>query len=122
MKLTYRDAMHDALREALRDDPRVFLLGEDIGKYGGTYAVTRGLVDEFGPERVRDAPLSESAFVGAGIGAAINGMRPIVEIMTVNFSLLALDQIVNSAATLRHMSGGQIEVPLVIRIATGEGS
>jgi len=121
MKLTYRDAMHDALRDALRDDPRVFLVGEDIGKYGGTYAVTRGLLDEFGPERVRDAPLSESAFVGAGIGAAINGMRPIVEIMTVNFSLLALDQIVNSAATLRHMSGGQIEVPLVIRMATGAG-
>ena len=121
MKLTYRDAMREALRDALRDDPRVFLIGEDIGKYGGTYAVTRGLYDEFGPERVRDAPLSESAFVGAGIGAAINGMRPIVEIMTVNFSLLALDQIVNSAATLRHMSGGQIEVPVVIRMATGAG-
>ncbi len=121
MKLTYREAMREALRDALRDDPRVFLIGEDIGKYGGTYAVTRGLYDEFGPERVRDAPLSESAFVGAGIGAAINGMRPIVEIMTVNFSLLALDQIVNSAATLRHMSGGQIEVPLVIRMATGAG-
>jgi pyruvate dehydrogenase E1 component beta subunit len=121
MKLTYREAMHDALRDALRDDPRVFLIGEDIGRYGGTYAVTRGLYDEFGPERVRDAPLSESAFVGAGIGAAINGMRPIVEIMTVNFSLLALDQIVNSAATLRHMSGGQIEVPLVIRMSTGAG-
>jgi pyruvate dehydrogenase E1 component beta subunit len=121
MKLTYRDAMRDALRDALRGDPRVFLIGEDIGKYGGTYAVTRGLLDEFGPERVRDAPLSESAFVGAGIGAAINGMRPIVEIMTVNFSLLALDQIVNSAATLRHMSGGQVEVPLVIRMATGAG-
>ncbi len=121
MKLTYRDAMRDALRDTLRGDPRVFLIGEDIGKYGGTYAVTRGLLDEFGPERVRDAPLSESAFVGAGIGAAINGMRPIVEIMTVNFSLLALDQIVNSAATLRHMSGGQVEVPLVIRMATGAG-
>ncbi|HEU4727913.1 MAG TPA: alpha-ketoacid dehydrogenase subunit beta [Kofleriaceae bacterium] len=121
MKQTYRDAMRDALRDALRSDPRVFLIGEDIGKYGGTYAVTRGLLEEFGPERVRDAPLSESAFVGAGIGAAINGMRPIVEIMTVNFSLLAIDQIVNSAATLRHMSGGQIEVPLVIRMATGAG-
>jgi pyruvate dehydrogenase E1 component beta subunit len=121
MKMTYRDAMRDALRDALRADPLVFLVGEDIGRYGGTYAVTRGLLDEFGPDRVRDAPLSESAFVGAGIGAAINGMRPIVEIMTVNFSLLALDQIVNSAATLRHMSGGQIEVPLVIRMATGAG-
>jgi pyruvate dehydrogenase E1 component beta subunit len=121
MKLTYRDAMREAMREAMRADPRVFLVGEDIGRYGGTYAVTRGLLDEFGPERVRDAPLSESAFVGAGIGAALNGMRPIVEIMTVNFSLLALDQIVNSAATLRHMSGGQLEVPLVIRMATGAG-
>lgn len=121
MKLTYRDAMREAMREALRGDSRVILIGEDIGKYGGTYAVTRGLLDEFGPDRVRDAPLSESAFVGAGIGAAINGLRPIVEIMTVNFSLLALDQIVNSAATLRHMSGGMIEVPLVIRMATGAG-
>jgi pyruvate dehydrogenase E1 component beta subunit len=121
MKLSYRDAIREALREALRADPAVFLVGLDIGKYGGTYAVTRGLIDEFGPERVRDAPLSESTYVGAGIGAALNGMRPIVEIMTVNFSLLALDQIVNGAATLRHMSGGQLEVPLVIRMATGAG-
>jgi hypothetical protein len=119
--MTYRDAVRDALREALRRDPAVFLMGEDIGKYGGTYAVTRGLYDEFGPERVRDTPLSESAFVGAGIGAALGGMRPIVEIMTVNFSLLALDQIVNVAALLRHMSGGQLNVPLVIRMATGAG-
>ncbi|HSK03414.1 MAG TPA: alpha-ketoacid dehydrogenase subunit beta [Kofleriaceae bacterium] len=121
MRLSYRDAIREALRDALRGDPRVVLIGEDIGKYGGTYAVTRGLLDEFGPERVRDAPLSESAFVGAGIGAAINGLLPIVEIMTVNFSLLALDQIVNGAALLRHMSGGQLEVPLVIRMATGAG-
>jgi len=121
MKLSYREAMREALREALRTDPRVILMGEDIGKYGGTYAVTHGLLDEFGPERVRDTPLSEAGFVGAGIGAAIGGLRPIVEIMTVNFSLLALDQIVNGAATLRHMSGGQIEVPLVIRMATGAG-
>jgi len=121
VKLSYREAMREALREALRADPRVFLMGEDIGMYGGTYAVTRGLLDEFGAERIRDAPLSESAFVGAGIGAAINGMHPIVEIMTVNFSLLALDQIVNGAATLRHMSGGQFEVPIVIRMATGAG-
>jgi pyruvate dehydrogenase E1 component beta subunit len=121
MKLTYRDAVREALREALRSDPAVLLMGIDIGKYGGTYAATRGLLDELGPERVRDAPLSESALVGAGIGAALNGLRPIVEIMTVNFSLLALDQIVNSAATLRHMSGGQLEVPLVIRMATGAG-
>ena len=96
-------------------------MGEDVGRYGGTYAVSKGLIEEFGEERVRDAPLSESAFVGAGIGSAMGGMRPIVEIMTVNFSLLALDQIVNNAATLRHMSGGQIEVPLVIRMATGGG-
>lgn len=119
MKLTYREAVREAMREALRTDPRVFLVGEDIGMYGGTYAVTRGLLDEFGPERVRDAPLSEAGFVGAGIGAALNGMRPIIEIMTVNFSLLALDQIVNGAAAMRHMSGGQLEVPVVIRMATG---
>ena len=118
---TYRDAVREAIREALLVDPRVFLMGEDVGRYGGCYAVTKGLLDEFGPERIRDTPLSESAFVGAGIGAALGGMRPIVEIMTVNFSLLALDQIVNNAATIRHMSGGQFEVPLVIRMATGAG-
>jgi pyruvate dehydrogenase E1 component beta subunit len=113
--------MRTAIREAMQRDPRVFLMGEDVGRYGGTYAVSRGLLEEFGPERVRDTPLSELAFVGAGIGAALNGMRPIVEIMTVNFSLLALDQIVNNAALLRHMSGGQLGVPLVIRMATGAG-
>jgi pyruvate dehydrogenase E1 component beta subunit len=96
-------------------------MGEDVGAYGGCYAVSRGLLAEFGPERIRDTPLSESAFVGAGIGAALGGMRPIVEIMTVNFSLLALDQIVNNAATLLHMSGGQLAVPLVIRMTTGAG-
>ena len=121
MKMTYREAIREALRDALRTDPRVFMIGLDIGKYGGTYAVTRGLLDEFGPDRIRDAPLSESAFVGTGIGAALNGLRPIVEIMTINFSLLALDQIMNGAATLRHMSGGQVEVPLVVRMATGAG-
>jgi pyruvate dehydrogenase E1 component beta subunit len=118
---TYREAIRAALREALQRDPRVFLMGEDVGRYGGTYAVSRGLLEEFGPERIRDAPLSEVAFVGAGIGAAMGGMRPIVEVMTVNFSLLCLDQIVNNAATLRHMSGGQLGVPLVIRMATGAG-
>jgi pyruvate dehydrogenase E1 component beta subunit len=118
---TYRDALRAAVREALIKDPRVFLMGEDVGKYGGSYAVSKGLLDEFGPERIRDTPLSESTFVGAGIGAALGGMRPIVEIMTVNFSLLALDQIVNNAATIRHMSGGQFSVPLVIRMATGAG-
>jgi pyruvate dehydrogenase E1 component beta subunit len=120
-RLTYREAMRTALREALAADPRVFIMGEDVGLYGGTYAVTKGLLQEFGPERVRDTPLSELAFVGAGIGAALGGMRPIVEVMTVNFSLLALDQIVNTAALLRHMSGGQFGVPLVIRMATGAG-
>jgi len=118
---TYRDAVRSALRQALRDDPRVFLMGEDVGRYGGVYAVTRGLLEEFGPDRVRDTPLSESGFVGAGIGAALGGMRPIVEVMTVNFSLLALDQLVNHAALLRHMSGGQCGVPLVVRMATGAG-
>ena len=118
---TYREAVRSALREALQRDARVFLMGEDIGRYGGSYACTKGLLEEFGPDRVRDTPLSELAFVGAGIGAALGGMRPIVEIMTVNFSLLALDQIVNNAATIRHMSGGQFSIPLVIRMATGAG-
>ena len=120
-KTTYREAIKQAIREALNGDPRVFLMGEDVGRYGGCYAVTKGLLQEFGEERIRDTPLSESAFVGAGIGAAMAGMRPIVEIMTVNFSLLALDQIVNNAATIPHMSGGQFAVPLVIRMATGAG-
>jgi pyruvate dehydrogenase E1 component beta subunit len=120
-RTTYREALRDGLREALQREPRAFLMGEDVGRYGGSYAVSKGLLEEFGEERVRDTPLSESAFVGAGIGAAIAGMRPIVEIMTVNFSLLALDQILNNAATLRHMSGGQVGVPLVIRMATGGG-
>ena len=119
--VTYREALRAALREALIKDERVFIMGEDVGRYGGCYAVTLGLLEEFGPERIRDTPLSESAFVGAGIGAALAGMRPIVEVMTVNFSLLALDQIMNNAATLLHMSGGQLNVPLVIRMATGAG-
>ncbi|MFJ1733431.1 alpha-ketoacid dehydrogenase subunit beta [Streptomyces sp. NPDC088254] len=118
---TYREAMREALRDALSADDRVFLMGEDVGRYGGCFGVSLGLLEEFGPERIRDTPLSESAFVGAGIGAALAGMRPIVEIMTVNFSLLALDQILNNAATLLHMSGGQLPVPLVIRMTTGAG-
>jgi pyruvate dehydrogenase E1 component beta subunit len=117
----YREALRLGLHDALSRDPRVFLMGEDVGRYGGTYAVSKGLLEEFGPERVRDTPLSESGFVGAGIGAALGGMRPIVEIMTVNFSLLALDQILNNAATLLHMSGGQFNVPLVIHMTTGAG-
>jgi pyruvate dehydrogenase E1 component beta subunit len=120
-KITYREAVRAGLREALQSDPRVFLMGEDVGKYGGTYACSKGFLEEFGPERIRDTPLSESTFVGAGIGAALGGMRPIVEVMTVNFSLLALDQIVNNAATIRHMSGGQFSIPLVVRMATGAG-
>ncbi len=118
---TYREAVREALAEAMRRDERVFLMGEDVGDYGGCFGVSLGLLEEFGPERVRDAPLSESAFVGAGIGAAVGGMRPVVEIMTVNFSLLALDQIMNTAASLLHMSGGQYNVPLVIRMTTGAG-
>jgi pyruvate dehydrogenase E1 component beta subunit len=119
--VTYREAIREAIRDAMRRDERVFLMGEDVGPYGGGFGVSKGLLDEFGPERIRDTPLSESAFVGAGIGAAMGGMRPIVEIMTVNFSLLALDQIVNNAATITHMSGGQLAVPLVIRMTTGAG-
>jgi pyruvate dehydrogenase E1 component beta subunit len=121
VKQSFREAFRQSLREALLADERVFLMGEDVGRYGGSYAVSHGLLAEFGPERIRDTPLSESAFVGAGIGAALGGLRPIVEIMTVNFSLLAVDQIVNSAATLSHMSGGAFHVPLVIRMATGAG-
>ena len=120
-QLTYREATREALREALGRDERVFLVGEDVGRYGGCFGVSKGLQEEFGEERVRDAPLSEAGFTGAGIGAALGGLRPIVEIMTVNFSLLALDQLVNTAAALRHMSGNQFGVPLVVRMATGAG-
>lgn len=119
--LTFREAVRGGIRRAIRSDPRVFLMGEDVGRYGGAYAVSKGLLQEFGPERIVDTPLSESGFVGTGIGAALGGLLPIVEVMTVNFSLLALDQIVNNAATLRHMSGGQLTVPIVIRMATGAG-
>ncbi len=121
IKISYREAIRAALREAMQKDPRVFLMGEDVGRYGGSYAVSKGLLDEFGPARIRDTPLSESVFVGAGIGAALGGMRPVVEVMSVNFSLLCMDQIVNNAATIRHMSGGQFNIPLVIRMATGAG-
>jgi len=117
--MTYREAISGALREALQSDPKVFLMGEDIGGYGGSYAVTRGFLKEFGPQRIRDMPIAESVIVGAGIGAALGGLRPVVEIMTINFSLLAMDQIVNVAAKLRYMSGGQVSVPLVIRTVSG---
>lgn len=121
VRLTFREALKAGIVEAVEGDPRVLLMGEDVGKYGGCYAVTKGLLDRFGPERIRDTPLSESGFVGAAVGAAMAGLRPIVEVMTVNFSLLALDQIVNNAATLRHMSGGQLSVPIIVRMATGAG-
>ena len=120
-RLTYREACKQALRDALAADPRTFVMGEDVGKYGGCYAVTKGLLEEFGPRRIVDTPLAENGFTGMGIGAAMAGLRPIVEIMTCNFSLLALDQIMNNAATISHMSGGQFAVPLVIRMATGAG-
>ena len=119
--MTYREAIREAMSEAMRADSRVFLMGEDVGEYGGCYAVSKGMLEEFGGERIIDTPLSESGFVGAGIGAALGGMRPIVEVMTVNFSLLAMDQIVNTAALMLHMSGGQFNVPIVIRMATGAG-
>jgi len=118
---SYREALKQGLREALQNDSRVFLMGEDVGRYGGAFAVSKGLLQEFGEDRIMDVPLSESGFVGAGIGAALAGMKPIVELMTVNFGLLAMDQIVNNAATLLHMSGGQLNVPLVIRMGCGIG-
>ncbi len=118
---TYRKAVGKAIDDAMKKDERVFLAGEDVGRYGGSYAVSMGLLEKYGPERIVDTPLCESGFTGMGIGAAMNGMRPIIEIMTVNFSLLALDQIVNNASHLLHMSGGQFNVPLVIRMATGAG-
>ncbi len=121
VRLTYREALREAIRQALIADERVFLMGEDVGAYGGCFGVSKGLLEEFGEQRIRDTPLSESAFVGAGIGAAMGGMRPIVEVMTVNFCLLALDQIMNNAATIMHMSGGQFPIPLVIRMTTGAG-
>jgi pyruvate dehydrogenase E1 component beta subunit len=119
--MTYRDAIRQALREEMQRDERVFIMGEEVGVWGGTYAVTRGLLDEFGEKRVRDTPISETAIVGAGIGAAMAGLRPVAELMTINFGLIAMDQIVNNAAKLHYMFGGQIRVPLVIRTAGGGG-
>ena len=120
-RMTYREACRQAIRDALIADARTFVMGEDVGRYGGCYAVTKGLLEEFGPARIVDTPLAENGFTGIGIGAALAGLRPIVEIMTCNFSLLALDQIMNNAATLSHMTGGQFAVPVVIRMATGGG-
>ena len=120
-EILIREALKRGMSEALENDPRVFLMGEDIGEYGGAYAVTDGFLEKFGPERIKDTPISEQAFVGAGIGAAAAGLRPIVEFMSISFSLVAFDQIVNMAANLRYMSGGQISVPMVIRAPTGAG-
>jgi len=121
IKITYREAIKQAIRDVMQKDERVFLMGEDVGNYGGAFAVSKGLLKEFGADRIMDVPLSESGFTGAGIGAALAGMKPIVEVMTVNFSLLAMDQIFNNAATLLHMSGGQLNVPVVIRMGCGIG-
>ncbi|MEI8597125.1 hypothetical protein P4S64_03830 [Vibrio sp. M60_M31a] len=109
--MTYREALRAGINDVLMSEPRSFLMGEDVGRYGGCYAVSKGLLEQFGPDRIIDTPLCESGFVGVGVGAALGGMRPIIEVMTVNFSLLAMDQIINTAATLQHMSGGQFNVP-----------
>src|SRR3981081_1742518 len=119
--LAYRDALNAALREELRRDERVILMGEDIGVCGGAFKVTEGLLEEFGERRVRDTPISENTIVGMGVGAAMTGLRPVVELMTINFSLLALDQIVNHAAHIHYMFGGQVRVPLVVRMPQGAG-
>jgi pyruvate dehydrogenase E1 component beta subunit len=121
-EITIRDAIREALREELLANDRFFLMGEDIGAYGGSYAVTKGFLEEFGPDRIRDTPISELVIVGAGIGAAMGGLRPMVELMTINFSLLAIDQIINNASKIHYMSGGQIKVPVLIRMASGAGS
>ena len=121
-EITYREALSRGLREALDADERVFIIGEDVGAYGGAYAVTRGFLQEYGPRRIKDTPISESVLVGCGTGAAMAGLRPVVELMTINFSLLALDQIVNHAAKIRYMSGGQFTIPLLIRTVTGGGA
>jgi pyruvate dehydrogenase E1 component beta subunit len=120
--ITYRDALREAIREEMLRDQRVFILGEDIAGYGGTYAVSKGLVEEFGEKRVRDTPLAEEVITGAAIGAALGGLRPILEIMTINFSLLASDLLVNSAAKMRYMFGGQVAMPLVVRTPAGGGA
>jgi len=119
--ITIREALKQAMREEMLRDERVFIMGEDIGAYGGAYAVTRGLLDEFGEDRIRDTPIAEGSIVGVAMGAAVGGQRPIAELMTINFSLLAMDQIINHAAKMHHMFGGQWSVPLVVRMACGWG-
>jgi len=117
--ITYREAVRQALREEMLRDERVFLLGEDIGRYGGSYAVTKGLLEEFGEKRVKDTPISETAIIGAAAGAAMDGLRPVAEIMTINFTLVAIDQIINNVAKVHYMFGGQFRCPLVIRTVGG---
>src|SRR5215208_5719252 len=119
--MRYREALNAALREEMQRDERVFLIGEDIGVFNGAFKVTQGLLEEFGEKRVRDTPISENTIVGMGVGAAMTGLRPVVELMTINFSLLAMDQIVNHAATIHYMFGGQVRVPLVVRMPQGAG-
>jgi pyruvate/2-oxoglutarate/acetoin dehydrogenase E1 component len=121
-EITYREAMARALREGLIEDENMFIIGEDIGAYGGAYAVTKGFLDEFGPRRIVESPISEAGFVGLGTGAAMSGLHPVVEVMTINFTLVAMDQIVNHAAKIRYMSGGQFNVPMIIRTVTGGGA
>ena len=120
-EITFREAITQGLAEAIESDDTVFIMGEDIGEYGGAYSVTKGFIEKYGDRRIKDTPISEAAFVGAGIGAASAGLRPIVELMSISFSLVAFDQIVNMAANIRYMSGGQIKVPMVIRAPTGAG-
>src|SRR4028119_1246372 len=119
--MRYREALNQALREEMEADDSVFIMGEDIGVFQGAFKVTQGLLEEFGEKRVRDTPISENTIVGMGVGAAMAGLRPVGELMTINFSLLALDQIVNSAASIRYMFGGQVKVPLVVRMPQGAG-
>jgi pyruvate dehydrogenase E1 component beta subunit len=120
-EIAIRDALREAIREEMQQNDKVFVMGEDVGAYGGSYGVTKGLLEEFGSSRIIDTPISELGFVGAGIGAAMAGMKPVVEIMTINFSFLALDQIINSASKIHYMSGGQIKVPVIVRMASGGG-
>ena len=121
-RMTYREALRLALREELARDERVFIMGEEVGVFEGSYKVTAGLMGEFGPERIRDTPISEEGFVGAAVGAAMGGERPIVEIMTINFLLVAMDQVINHAAKVRTMFGGEVGCPMVIRTPNGAGN
>src|SRR6188474_1660375 len=119
--MRYREALNQALREEMQEDESVFIMGEDVGVFQGAFKVTEGLLEQFGEKRVRDTPISENTIVGMGVGAAMTGLRPVVEIMTVNFALLAMDQIINSAAHIHYMFGGQAKVPMVIRFPQGGG-